>query len=226
MRFGLNLKFIVLFLCWVLLASLAVMIVRLDGQGRLGRQGWQGYFYTKRQEAKTRYKIQSLNFYMPHTYDDLYRNMVQGGAVDDSYPAYFKLVAQYQPQLAEGHALLGYCLYRSGHMEEAIASYEKAIALNPHYFWSWYDLGLIYYQLGDFDKAAVFLQQALKAPPEATLQALTASKLYSDILTSTAFSAFNAVDHLRQGYARAQVILFLAIAKQSQSIPPGEISFF
>lgn len=67
------------------------------------------------------------------------------------------------PSYADAYALKALIRNNQGQGEEAIRLIEKGMTLNPHYSWDYlYNLGLAYYLLGDYDKAASSLEQALQ----------------------------------------------------------------
>jgi len=74
---------------------------------------------------------------------------------------YYQKAAQLLPDSDAAHFLLGFCQYYLGLGDMARTQYETAAALNPYFFWSYYNLGVIYFQQGDFLKSAMALTQAL-----------------------------------------------------------------
>ena len=82
---------------------------------------------------------------------------------------FYKKMQQYLPDNAEGHFLAGYCSYQLEETQKAILSYKKAVELNPSFFWSAYDLGVIYFKKGDYENAALTFEHALNADPAKTL---------------------------------------------------------
>ncbi|MDT9191176.1 MAG: tetratricopeptide repeat protein, partial [Limnospira sp. PMC 894.15] len=56
-------------------------------------------------------------------------------------------------------------LLRSGKLEEAVAAYQKAIALHPNFHWSHYKLGEALEQLGRLEEARVAYQKATDLNP-------------------------------------------------------------
>jgi len=76
------------------------------------------------------------------------------------------------PNLAEAHASRGVALYVAGHPKEAIAVFEKAIALDSTLFEAHYFYGFCARDTGDFPSAAVHFEQASELQP-ANYQPLT-----------------------------------------------------
>ncbi len=73
------------------------------------------------------------------------------------------------PSYADGYGLLALVNNNLGQAEEAIRLLEKGMELNPYYSWDYlYNLGRAYYTLGDYQRSAELLEQALQrnaAPP-------------------------------------------------------------
>ena len=55
-----------------------------------------------------------------------------------------------------------------GDTDEAIASYERAIALNPDMFESYNNLGALYFKNGNYQSAQADFTQALRVRPDST----------------------------------------------------------
>ena len=67
------------------------------------------------------------------------------------------------PSYADGYALLALIKNNLGQAEEAIGLIEKGMKLNPFYSWDYlYNLGRAHYALGDYEKAVLYLEQALE----------------------------------------------------------------
>ena len=64
---------------------------------------------------------------------------------------------------AEGHTFLGWSLSMLGHLEEAIAECEKAIALDPDYGNPYNDIGVYLIDLGRPDEAPPWFEKAMAA---------------------------------------------------------------
>ncbi|WP_143438551.1 tetratricopeptide repeat protein, partial [Hydrocoleum sp. CS-953] len=57
-------------------------------------------------------------------------------------------------------------LLREGKLEEAIASYQKAIESNPQFAWSYQNLGETLEKVGRIDEAITAFRQAVAISPE------------------------------------------------------------
>ncbi|MGK7872655.1 MAG: tetratricopeptide repeat protein [Xenococcaceae cyanobacterium] len=72
----------------------------------------------------------------------------------------------------------GLHFYQIGQWEQALANYQKAIALHPSYAQAHYDLGILYEDLQQFDQARKEYQLAVQQDVSATL--LTRLKAYNN----------------------------------------------
>jgi len=98
-----------------------------------------------------------------------------GGDLDVSYERMLtnsSKALELAPNLAEAHASRGVALYVAGHPKEAIAVFEKAIALDSTLFEAHYFYGFCARDTGDFPSAAVHFEQASELQP-ANYQPLT-----------------------------------------------------
>ena len=59
----------------------------------------------------------------------------------------------------------GYILYHQGHVEQAIADYNKAVELDPDLAAAYNNLGWAYYNLGDLNKAFLYYSKAIEKDP-------------------------------------------------------------
>jgi len=67
---------------------------------------------------------------------------------------------------SDGYALLALINNTLGRGQEAIRAITRGMALNPHYTWDYsYNLGLGYYHLADYNKAAMMFLDALERNP-------------------------------------------------------------
>ena len=100
-----------------------------------------------------------------------------GGSVHD----YYQIAADLLPDVDSAHFLLGFCEYYMGNSDEAIAQYEKSAGLDPYFFWSYYNLWVIYFKKGDFLKSTFVLNKALSLKSEITLGILHQNPFYQQI---------------------------------------------
>lgn len=88
----------------------------------------------------------------------------------------------------------------------ASAAYQKALKLNPHYGYSWNDLGLLYLKLGDYEKAEASLKAAIATDPKnALFQANYGVVLNSQERLKEAEQAYAAAEALEPNQSDALV---------------------
>jgi tetratricopeptide (TPR) repeat protein len=63
-------------------------------------------------------------------------------------------------QEAKGHYNLGLYHFTEGHIEEAIANFTQAIAINPNFADAYYSRGLVQYAVGYYKKSLADFQTA------------------------------------------------------------------
>ena len=66
----------------------------------------------------------------------------------------------------QSHYNLGLAYYHNGHIEEAVAAYEKAIQLEPNFADAYGGLAVIYWRRGNLNAAIRHCQKAIKIAPE------------------------------------------------------------
>jgi tetratricopeptide (TPR) repeat protein len=79
-----------------------------------------------------------------------------GGGKDYDYPpteCYFERAKSIFPDDVEVRVIEGYYFWRKHDKRRAVASYEEALAINPASADAHYNLGLIYLEMSQFDKA-------------------------------------------------------------------------
>jgi adenylate cyclase len=86
------------------------------------------------------------------------------------------------PNLAEGHVTLGESLLYSGRSEEALACFDRAVALNPHYpdlFLHFQALAL--FQLGRYEEAVASLKRRLVRNPDTDVSRVLLAASYGHL---------------------------------------------
>ncbi len=119
---------------------------------------------------------------------------------------YYQKAAQLLPDSDAAHFLLGFCEYYLGSPDLARTQYEASVAVNPYFFWSYYNLGVIYFQQGDFLKSAMVLTQAL-ALKKVALTILFQNPFYRQIWRNLANPPQVLEGNLNQGVQDAALML-------------------
>lgn len=129
---------------------------------------------------KQRYQVKMINYLtVPVGYLYLLGEGAQEPDVQklmDQAEFYERLV-QYSPNAPDAAGMLGISYYYLGETSKAVKFLEKAAVLNPHYFWFPYNLGVIYAEQGEMDKAAGAFQKALQIKPQLTLYFIQTSRI-------------------------------------------------
>ncbi|MEA1952248.1 MAG: tetratricopeptide repeat protein, partial [Planctomycetota bacterium] len=79
----------------------------------------------------------------------------------------YAAATQAYPEVAPYHIGLGYCVAKSGRMEESVAHHRRAVELDPNNYIHLNDLGYSLLEAGHYDEAEEVLLRAVQlAPPE------------------------------------------------------------
>jgi len=94
----------------------------------------------------------------------------------DEHYLYYSKVAQYVPNRSDAYGLLGFINNKRGDDSNAIKAYERAIEINPHFFWFYHNLGIIYFKNEEYTKAIETIRKGLELPYKATAVSITSSQ--------------------------------------------------
>ncbi len=124
------------------------------------------------------------------------------------YAYYYQKVAEYIPSRADAFGLAGYCHYLLGETQKAIDLYEQAIASNPKFFWFYHNVGVLYFQKGDYQRANESMLKALKADPSAAfIYIYTSQNIYVPLLARLSQQSPDFLkDQLKAGYRVSQAV--------------------
>ena len=92
----------------------------------------------------------------------IYRGPMQDNARS---VAMFELAAEHAPDAVEGHRIHAAALLQAGRTEEALAAYQRAVALHPGYGVAWLGLGMALRELGRSAEAVAPLTRAVELMP-------------------------------------------------------------
>ncbi len=129
---------------------------------------------------------------------------------------YHQKVAYFFPyQGPEANSMLGFCYYRYGKVDRAVESYQRSLGLNPVFFWSYYNLGIIEYNRKDYPKAYAYLRKAVEQDMVKSMLIITQSKVYSDVIASDAGAArsYDVEKSVRAGYEKASIAIMATLLK-------------
>lgn len=165
-----------------------------------------------------RIRLKVLNRLRPESITELV-NFAKNPAVNskneslDKFRFYYQNVYDLMPDRIDALGLVGYCQYYLGDSEKAVAAYEKAIEINPHFFWFYYNLGTIYFQQKEYDKAIAALGKALTMEPENVMRVISISpRIYMPIIKGSNPSLDEAqiLNQMRKGYRNAYLMVVLS----------------
>ena len=130
---------------------------------------------------------------------------------------YHKTVADLVPAAAgEAWGVAGFCAYELGRKKEAVSLLEKSIVQNPVFFWDHYNLGVMAFNQGDYERAGKAFSRAVQLDPKYTVFLLARSKVYADIRRSFQ-DGYDPQKSLASGYERAMGFLKASISCHADS---------
>jgi len=173
-------------------------------------------------------KLRKLNNFATGSYDyliDLMESRVRRNpARIEEYEHYYKMLIAYVHERADAYGMLGFCAYHLEKNQKAIAYYQKAIEINPHFFWFHYSLGVIYFNEGMYEQAGESFVHARAVVPDGTLKFLFTSKVYQPIL-ATLPNPTSLLVNLNDGFQNCYLIQ-TAIQHQRGSTPTMKNRFY
>jgi tetratricopeptide (TPR) repeat protein len=141
-------------------------------------------FISEREKLERRAKVITLNHEIPE-FEGLaqfIRNPNQQESSLESYLHYYSALTNMFPDLAEGHAVLGFCYFYSGKKDLAIEEYKRAVELKPSFFYFYYDLALIYLDRANYYAAHELFKKALGCDVKETLGTILSSKTFLQLM--------------------------------------------
>ncbi len=134
-------------------------------------------------------KIGQMNKRTPSSYEYLVEVSQNPGKIDliklKAYRDYYKLIVKNMPHRGDAYGMLGFCYYHMGKIGKAINSYKKALVRNPDFFWFHYNLGVIFYKIGQYAEATESLEKALNVDYKESFKFIFLSqRIYQPILAS------------------------------------------
>jgi len=195
-------------LLWILLLFLAIKLIKMeDSPNPSAVLKW---FQDKRFETKQAAGIKYLNMILPPTdaYKELLRENDSGtGQPSAQLTTYYEQIVTVMPDNSQAYNVLGFCYFRQGLYEQAYDQFQKSCLLDPHSFWGCQNWATMELGLHQYDAAEKLFTMVLNSDPRHTLENISSSKVYSDILASG--PSYNPGTSLQQGYADAAKILYL-----------------
>jgi tetratricopeptide (TPR) repeat protein len=97
------------------------------------------------------------------------------------FHTYYQKTVDLFPDNGAAHYLLGFCEYYMGNQDVAVTQFEKSVEADPYFFWSYYNLGVIYFQQGKLRKSVEIMTKALSLSNEITLAIINRDSLFHQI---------------------------------------------
>jgi tetratricopeptide (TPR) repeat protein len=193
-------KLILLPFLWItaLTLTISILVAETNG-GRL--PSWINH---KREETKQDAGIKLLNMLMPP--ENFSRILLGSNASSlaeippEDLVKYYEQLTKVMPWMPEGYAVAGLCHYRRGLKQEAFEEFQKACALDPHFFWACQNLAVMSLEVGQMSLAEQIFEMSLSQDPRYTLNVLASSKVYHDLLILD--PSYNAAAALQDAYVR------------------------
>jgi tetratricopeptide (TPR) repeat protein len=137
------------------------------------------------------------------------------------YEVYFQKVNdQFKGSLPDVNGMVGYCAYYRGDLKKSVESYQKALSINPHFFWYYYNLAVIYFQQKNYKDSQAMIDQALKLDLRETLfSIMSSSKVYMPLIKDYLPSLEGATKQFQEG---TETLIRLAIAMHTNTESLGD----
>ena len=157
-------------------------------------------------------KLKSLNRVVPESMEDLVAfslnpDSAKAGNLQKYIPFFKTAIESLSNKSAAARSMLGYCYFYLGDTQKAIKQYEEARGINPKFFWTYYNLGVIQFKQGKYAEAAVILEKALMCEPAETLMFINVSKIYKDLNYYAANQGYDTEKGLRNTYRDVHELL-------------------
>jgi len=165
---------------------------------------------------KAKRDLTILNNLMPRSFIYL-KDIQKGGEVNRDrlarYIFYYQKVNEHMPHRADVLGLLGFCYFHLGDPIAAMDYYKRAIALNPDFFWYYYNLGVIQLKGKQFEQALRTFKKATAINPDTSLKMILHSRrIYMPIvLDITEDKQQFLLKQMVKGYQDSQKALYLIL---------------
>ena len=170
----------------------------------------------QRDKVKSKAMLITINHYRPDLsqWENYFVNKtpLSKSFLSDSV-RYYETISQYAPQIAETYHLMAVCHDLLGDKDKALANQFKAVNLEPHYFTAWYNLGILYYRVGDYSKSAEAFNKALKTRPTDTAKFLSSSRILVEIIRSIESTDVLTPKVIQDGYRQAAQMLEASVKR-------------
>ncbi len=96
-------------------------------------------------------------------------NMLQDNGFYDQAVVYYKRYIEKMPDNVDAKVDYGVTLFESGHTQEAIDQLTQALKMNPKHQIGFFNLGIVYLNAGEFDKANAAFKKCVELDPNSDI---------------------------------------------------------
>jgi len=160
-------------------------------------------------------KAVTLSRFMPGSFIDLIEFAKNPKRIQEfkleEYVQYYEKVVDFLPMArGETYEILGFCYYYLGQYRQSLTAYIKAERINPEFFWPHYNLGVIYFQRGYYEKSIMSFEKALATKLSDNFDVINSSKVFNPILMSSYQFTSETMLRLKTAYRDSHVLLVLS----------------
>jgi tetratricopeptide (TPR) repeat protein len=202
---------IILSFCLVSIGIINILCSK-SGPHRLLQNPIAEHILKTREKVQRKAKIQLINFYMPQDFSPFLEiaKGIPDVHFDQQYLNYFTSVIDIFPTQWDAYLALGLCQYYSQNQTKAIELLQKSAQIEPNFFWTNYNLGLLHFSSKRYADAAHSFQKALSADPKQSVQFLMRSKIYQQILQSVQPFPINFGSRIKAAYENSATLLIVS----------------
>ena len=91
--------------------------------------------------------------------------MLQDNGFYDQAAIYYKRYLDKESKNVDARVDYGVTLFEAGHIQQAIDQLNEAVKMNPKHQVAYFNLGIVYLNAGDFDKANTAFEKCVKIDP-------------------------------------------------------------
>ena len=128
------------------------------------------------------------------------------------YLSFYKKGAELFPNLFEMYYMEGVCQLWMGDSASAEASLRQSLQINPVFFWSYYNLGLLYLKNGQTDSAIALFAQAKQIPIPITAKILHDIQAFYTVWLNMPDPENYINGHLQQANRQINYLMMVALA--------------
>lgn len=137
---------------------------------------------------ESRVTLERVNIHLPDfaALAAMNRNSGNSRGQLENYLRYYQYLTDAMPDRFDAHLAQGYCEYYVGRYSDAERSFLKALVLRSDHFWTYYDLGMMYFNGRVYPAALKYLNRAIELARSFDPAILSRSKVFLDIIRQDA----------------------------------------